>query len=286
MNRFRLSPRRAARAFTLIEMLVVITVLAILVGLVIPRIVGVAGQATAATDANILAGIDRGVAIFEARFGKYPNGWDGILSAPNGSFYSKMNPALNNAFQIGANGTTTGPVLTTITLDAVQAKSLNDAGIAGIHYNAEGFTGLPSDSGQSYSNVQAGISMAALVKTYSGFGTPNAASGTASVAFTGHGNEFPDRAFGLNPFRPANANEFVVLGVGAGCSLKGNGIQDKPIIQAADPEKYYANVLCVFMVPKAGGTYFKAQYIGCFAPDGTCVRDNVNNYITSGQSPN
>lgn len=44
--------------FTLMELLVVLAVLALLAALIIPRIVGVTGQAQSATNANILAGIN------------------------------------------------------------------------------------------------------------------------------------------------------------------------------------------------------------------------------------
>ena len=60
--------------------------------------------------------------------------------------------------------------------------------------------------------------------------------------------------------------------------LRGNTILESPIIQAADPQQNYARVLAVFRVPGTGQTQFKAQFIGCFAPDGTSINDNLNSY--------
>jgi hypothetical protein len=43
-------------------------------------------------------------------------------------------------------------------------------------------------------------------------------------------------------------------------------------------------MLCIFMVPAEAATTFPAKYVGCFLPDGTALRNNLDKYHNSAAS--
>ncbi len=256
-------------AMTLIELLAVLIILAVLAAIVLPRINGVASQANAATNTAVIADMNKAISTYETRYNKSPNGWDGILTdGSSGSFYAQLHPNLQTT-QTSASAY--NPILTTVTLTDAQAASLSQAGITFLHYNSSTFTGRPSDSGTAWGLLASGKQVAGLM-------IPTQSS---SPAWSGHGSTFPDRAFNINPFNAGATDTFVVFGVGQPCSLRGATLQDSPIVQSADPSKYYARMLAVYRVPGPSATEtFPAQFIGSFAPDGTCINDNLGRFNT------
>lgn len=266
-SKVRFAAQRNRAALTLIELVVVLVILVALAALIVPRLGGLSSQAGTAVAGDALADVSRAVTLYSTRDPQHlePTGWDGILTGTGGALYSKLHPNL----------TTTNvalPQLGTLSLSALQLKSLNDAGIKFLHYNSEGstYTGLPSDSGVSYGTLAVGANVAELKVQGTGDG------------WTSHGSTFADRAFNLNPFNvgPQSSlngqRSFVVFGVGQPCSLRGNTIQESPIVQSADPTKYYARVLCVYMIPgPSSTTSFPAQFVGAFGPDGSSINDNI-----------
>lgn len=252
----------AKRAFTLIELLIVISVLAILAGLVLSRFTGVTEEANAATNMNIISGMNSAVATFETRYQASPATWDGLV--PNAAagatdLFSYLHDDLEAH-------------LTVIQLDAGQAASLRDAGINGMMVVTEAPTEAPSMAATNqYAPMAVGTSVPVLVKP----------------TYNGHGSTFIDRAFNVNPYNPGIANEFIVLGVGYSSKLRGSVLHDVPIVQSAEPSKHYARVLCVYMIPPAGTPpeqAFRAQFVGSFLPDGTCMADNSMNYQEARES--
>ncbi|MBL8825575.1 MAG: prepilin-type N-terminal cleavage/methylation domain-containing protein [Planctomycetaceae bacterium] len=267
--------RRAG--LTLIELVVVLVILAVLAALVIPRVAGLTGQANAATDATHINEVNRAALLQEAKSGgeKGPDGADGLLTGPaTGAFFSPF----HSGIQIGTSATSGGsdpmlPSLYPLTLVANQLASLNAAGISFVHYNVPNSGDKrPSDSGTSYRALAVGDQVAGLMIPQASFSAT-----TTTPAWTTHGSTFPDRAFNLNPFNAGDhaSSAFVVFGVGQPCQLRGDTMLDAPIVQSANPEVNYARVLIVYRVPKAGGSSDRAQYVGSFNPDGTCLNDNI-----------
>ena len=77
-------------------------------------------------------------------------------------------------------------------------------------------------------------------------------------------------------------NAYVVFGLGPQSTVRGNIVTDVPMISGADPNNFYARVLCVFMVPGSTATDgFPAKYVGSFLPDGTGVVQNLEKYYNS-----
>ena len=74
MNRFiRRQAARAARGFTLIEMLVVIAIIALLAGLVGPAVMDRLGGAKSKTAGIQIADLDKALEIFKLDVGRYPS---------------------------------------------------------------------------------------------------------------------------------------------------------------------------------------------------------------------
>ena len=88
MNRFiRRQAARAARGFTLIEMLVVIAIIALLAGLVGPAVMDRLGGAKSKTAGIQIADLDKALEIFKLDVGRYPTTQEGLgalLTAPSG----------------------------------------------------------------------------------------------------------------------------------------------------------------------------------------------------------
>ena len=265
------SVKKSSRsALTLIELMIVVVILAVLAAIVLPRLNGAASQAGYAANSTTIADMNKAISTFEARYNKSPNGWDGIVTSA-GDLYSKLHPnVLNTAANVKL------PILVPTALTDLQVASLADAGIKALHFNHENATGesyLPSDTGLDWGALTTGKKVAMLQ-----------VQGTAD-GWTAHGSTFPDRAFNLNPFNVgpnsslAGQRSFVVFGVGQPVSLRGATIQESPVVQTANPTKYYSRMMAVYMIPgPSSTTSFKAQFVGSFSPDGTSLNDNMNSF--------
>ncbi len=133
MNRFiRRQASRAARGFTLIEMLVVIAIIALLAGLVGPAVMDRLGGAKSKTAGIQIADLDKALEIFKLDVGRYPTnaeglqslvarpgsagGWNGpylkggsLPTDPWGNPYRYANPGPNGGIEILSLGADNAP---------------------------------------------------------------------------------------------------------------------------------------------------------------------------------
>jgi prepilin-type N-terminal cleavage/methylation domain-containing protein len=251
------------RGLTLLELIVVLAILVALSGLVVPLIQGLGYQTNASTNAAVVGDVNRSVGTFHTRFDKYPNEWDSLLNASDGLF-SKLHPNLVNA---------SPSILQVMELDAgggsLQADSLAKAmGIYQLRDHDESGALAPNTTGTGVRSIAAGTKVVMLNKT----------SLTLSGMLVGD-------LFSARELSETSAdNDYVVVGLGTAATIRGTVMTDVPMLHGADPSHHYARVLCVFMVPGTGttATAFPARYVGCFLPDGSSLRSNLDRYHNTG----
>jgi len=237
------SRRIDRRGLTLLELVIVLTILVALSGMAIPLIDGFGHQSNAAVNATIVGEVNRAIGVHEARFEKHASGWDSLLNT-GGSMFSKLHASLSAVLQV-------------TTLTAAQVQSLQDAGIANIFDADE--SAAPNAPNTSSRNFVVGGKVATLTKPGAG----------AAILLD---------AFGINESTTDWPNEFVVFGLGSGTTLKGVSMMEIPLLQSVDPSLYYSRAVCVFVIPPAAGPTFPARYIGCFMADGSTMRMNMATY--------
>jgi prepilin-type N-terminal cleavage/methylation domain-containing protein len=255
----RRSPRRG---LTLLELIVVLAILVALSGLVIPLVQGLGYQTNASTNAALVGDVNRSVGTFQTRFDKYPNDWDSLLNSSN-TLFSKLHPNL-----VGANPV----ILQTAELSATQAESLKAMGICQLRDHEESATLPPNTTGNVTRTVADATAVYTPVVAFL-----NKAPLTSTAAQTG--DLFTAKELsGTDP-----ANDYVVFGLGTATTIRGSVMTDAPMVHGSDPSRYYSRVLCVFMVPASGTSVgFPAKYVGCFLPDGSSLRSNLERYHNTG----
>ncbi|MCE9608296.1 MAG: prepilin-type N-terminal cleavage/methylation domain-containing protein [Planctomycetia bacterium] len=253
----RVSGKPRRRALTLIELVVVVAILVALSGLVVPLVQGLGFQTNAAINATVIDDVNRSVETFAIRLNAHPDGWDSLLNTSGGTIYAGLHPSLGAA----------NPVLIVPTsLTALQLESLNSAGIYNVRDSDEAIATTsmsPSANNLTPRKLVASGKVAVLKKV----GAPDSAT-------------VLDTDFKVNRFSDGDlSNEYIVFGLGSGTTIQGAVMMQIPLMQCADPNNYYARVCCVYMVPSnAATTSFPARYVGCFMPDGTTARRNMENY--------
>lgn len=265
--------------FTLVELLVVISILALLAGLIVPKMSGVLDRSRSATQAYGSADVDRQLNNYYALNHKYPEGWDLLLTA-NGSsseptaLYSKLAPALT---------TSDGYISTSpAALSADQILALNAAGIS------HTFAHDPAVSDVNFSGTE---------RHHLGTGTGHDGSANVShvaVINTADGSKglaLLRDAFGLAANIDASAasariasHTYVVFGLGFKNSMVQSSIEEAPILENSLSQTSYSRALCVLEIPNSGQA--KATLVGVFGPDGRSKRDCISDYNNAnGQQP-
>ena len=255
------SQTRNRVALTLMELVVVLSVLALLAALTVPKLVDITQRSRSGTQAFSLADINRQIEIFYGLNQKYPEGWD-TLTTDGGSLYTKLSTELTS-------------LLSTTTLSDDQVSSLKNAGIGHLFLQDATATD-PSSSGTDRRHL----------------GTGSGHDGTANInavvvidkSSGGKGLNLLVTDFGLNPNKAASdttmprisANTYVVFGLGPKSSMVQSQIQEAPILEHNMSATAYSRALAVFEVPNTGTT--AARLVGVLGPDGRSKKVSLADY--------
>jgi len=101
---------KAAQAFTIVELLVVIVVIGILAAITIVSYTGISGRATVAVMQSDLTNASKQIKIYQATYGSYPTTLNGSNCPTNPTPDNTLclKPSPNNTFTYTSNGTTFG----------------------------------------------------------------------------------------------------------------------------------------------------------------------------------
>ncbi len=280
MTRRRHAPgSRTRAAFTLLELLVVVSILAVLAGLVITKIDFVRRQADMAAAADTTAELSRNIQMYVTVKGVLPDGMDSLLDSANTAQISKWiydsSPSLVPDLATPANGNTAISVLGTSGADR-RLNSLGRMGVLTLMDLSDSAT-FASDAGtvpRSIDRKLAGVDAHVLVVRPGSsiwnqvfppavYGTPSPGETESMfmpaadiVAAVGDGSTDQVRniSFGIN-----TTVSLVVLGIGRGNSMNGITMSGPPIYPAPDPEsRYYRYVALVAVYGDGRRAQFKA----------------------------
>jgi prepilin-type N-terminal cleavage/methylation domain-containing protein len=249
--------RHGHRGLTLLELVVVIGVLALLAGLMIPKVADLVERSRSSAQAFSTADVGRQLEMFFGMNQKYPDGWD-TLTNGSGGLYANLHANLT------ASTGTLGSILLTGTMTEDQITSLNAAGIS--HAFVHDSTSSVSFSGTDRRHFGTGTGHDGTTNINQ-FAVVNTAAGS-------RGLDMLVNSFGLNPNRSAtdttypriSANTYVVLGLGPKATIVQTQIQEAPLMENEFSQTKYSRALAVFEVPNAGTA--KAKLVGVFGPDG------------------
>ena len=85
----RESGRECRRAFSLVELVMVVTIIGVLASIAVPRLSGAATGANSAALQATLAGVRKAIDMYYAEHGLYP-GYDPSVKTPNGDWFLKQ----------------------------------------------------------------------------------------------------------------------------------------------------------------------------------------------------
>ncbi|MBI3817405.1 MAG: prepilin-type N-terminal cleavage/methylation domain-containing protein [Planctomycetes bacterium] len=228
---------RIGRGFTLIELVVVVAVLAILAGIVLPKLDIFKLKANKATAAANMAGINQYVEAYRTQKDNYPDNWDSLMDEQNPtSLFSGLDPQLLGP----VSGVPASPqkLATTTIADQNELRSLNRVGIINTYNHVGG--GFPGDSASAKHQLSQGDTVATL----------NTADEDAKKIVAAL---YPK----LNPL-PGTANippgrKLVVFGLGPRNQLCDNTdasatLHGAPFYANTDQLKYYNRFLVIFEI--------------------------------------
>lgn len=254
----------ARRGFTLMELIVVLSILALVAALAIPKMIDIYERSRSATQAYGLTDAMRMVEIYYGINHKYPDGLDTLMT-DGGSAYTKLSPNLKAPRTF----------FTTATLTTDQVASLSAAGVG------HAFLHDPALANASNSGVDRRH-----------FGTGTGHDGTTNIntfvavdkTIGSDGMDMLVNDFGLNPNRSATdttytrimANTYIVFGLGPKSTITQNTVNEVPFLEHAASTTAYSRVILVFEVPNVGTT--RAKLVGVLGPDGRTKAESAADF--------
>lgn len=229
-------PQAARRGYSLIELVVVLTILAIVAGLTVSIVGWLRSSADKGTAAHIMGSLLSNVELYRVSTGTYPNQLDSLVDG-TGSLYSG-----NGTTDLGLHTELRDPTagkLTTTTLDANLLKSLTQAGMMSVmdHQPLTGTENIPGNSGTIFRSLTSGGKVATI-------------NTTSADGLTIIDSIYPPQNGGASGTGlPPNVT-LLVFGFGPRATNVGKTIVAPPSYSGVgDVTSIYNRFLCVFAVP-------------------------------------
>lgn len=227
-------PRRARRGLTLVELLIVLTIITAVAGIVIPIIPDSRQRSHGATGAGNIRELAKAVEIHNTSTGSYGNGWDSLID-------------------------TSGAVV------AATDLTLLDVGSPALGSTAEAVNNALALAGITTAYQHDDFDGAGINQTFEGLTIPLAdelgARGNVAV-LTADGEE----RLGLAPSGLAgNPVAYIAFGLGQESTMVGRSILDAPVQYpqgATNPDELYSRFILIFAIPETGGSLQLASISG------------------------
>ena len=242
-------------AFTLVELIVVLTILVGLAGVLIPAVTDMVARTNRSTSAINISEVAGAIQRYDAQFMSYPNNFDSLM----------MDDGLSGGLASGTDLNTLTADFTAasvdVTITAGTLVTLAEAGITSVGFHAadDATFDLPSATVLAASDKLKGPKAATQVSL-----------GLETTGVVG---------------------KYIFLGVGALCDMNGKTTVDAPVHfprnSTTNPETTYARFIAVFQITDGivdltytqGKPLSRAKFVGVIAPDGLGLSDELDGYF-------
>jgi prepilin-type N-terminal cleavage/methylation domain-containing protein len=243
------------RAFTLVELIVVLTILVGLAGVLIPAVTDMISRTNRSTSAANISEVAGAIQRYDAQYMSYPNNFDSLMM-------DVASGGLAGGDDLDTLTTELGTASADVTLTAETVATLAAAGITsvGLHVSEDATFDLPTPTTLAVGDKLKG---------------PTAAT---------------QQALGLET--TGVSGKYVLLGVGALSDMNGKTMIDAPVHfprnSTTNPETAYARFIAVFQITDGtalpDGALTRAKFAGVIAPDGLGLSDELDGYFQTASS--
>ena len=233
-------PRNERRAFTLVELIVVLMILVGLAAVLIPAVTDMVSRTNRSTDSCKISEVAGAIQRYDAQYMAYPDNFDSLMTDLIGTDL--------NTLQAGLTAATAD-----VTLDASTLASFTAAGIAnvGIHAVGDATFTLPTTT--------------ALTNTTVLKGPTAAAQQTLGLETTGVAGKYV--VLGVGALCDMNGKTMLDAPV------------HFPRDAATNPEIAYSRFLAVFQITDGTNALDRVKLVGVIAPDGIGLSGEMDGYF-------
>ena len=247
-------PLANRHAFTLVELIVVLTILVGLAGVLIPAVTDMIGRTNRSTSAINISEVAGAIQRYDAQFMTYPNNFDSLMLGAVTADLANGNDL--NTLTTDLTGLSVDVTLTQGTLDSLAAAGITTVGVHA--------------SGDATFDLATPAALAVGSKLKGPLAATQVALGLETTGLDG---------------------QYIFLGVGALSDMNGKTMIDAPVHfprnATTNPETTYARFIAIFQItdgipagPLTEGTPLtRAKFVGIVAPDGLGLSDELEGYF-------